>query len=69
MDVHGARRKVMPKPNNLNKRFEARWLLEEDCEKVVVEACDEVVTKGNGKAMEHTSKNSHKLLTNGVEKC
>ena len=52
MDVHGARKKIIPKPNNLNKRFKARWLLDEDSEKVVVEAWEEAAAYGNGKVMD-----------------
>ena len=52
LDVHGAAQRRRPPPNNLNKRFEARWLLEEDCEQLVTEAWEDATRKGNGRVME-----------------
>ncbi|XP_020177948.1 uncharacterized protein [Aegilops tauschii subsp. strangulata] len=49
LHVDGAHKKPRPQPNNLNKRFEARWLLEEDCEKIVKEAWQ--MAKENGDSM------------------
>lgn len=36
--VHGAHKKPRPRPHNMNQRFETKWLLEDDCESLVVDA-------------------------------
>ena len=41
LSVDGTRMRDRPWPNLLNKHFEARWLLEEDCERVVSTACND----------------------------
>lgn len=38
LSIYGAQKKLRPRSHNMNKRFEARWLLEDDCEGIVVNA-------------------------------
>jgi hypothetical protein len=38
LTVHGSRRNLRPRAHNMNKLFEATWLLEDDCEGIVVDA-------------------------------
>jgi exonuclease III len=55
-------RRTRPCPNLLNKRFEARWLLEEECENVVNSAWMEAADRGAANTMDllkSVSKNLH----------
>jgi hypothetical protein len=51
LSVDGPCRRPRPNQNILNKRFEARWLLEEECESVVTSAWNNVADRGAKKTM------------------
>lgn len=44
LSVHGSRRKPRPRAHNMNKLFEATWLLEDDCEGIVADAWAKAVS-------------------------
>jgi exonuclease III len=52
-----------PRPNLLNKRFEARWLLEEDCENVVNSAWEDANSRGASNTMQYLKSVSKYLHT------
>jgi exonuclease III len=51
LSVHGAGRRARPRQNLLNKRFEARWLLEDECEQVVNAAWQNAADNGASNTM------------------
>lgn len=52
VQVDGASRRWRARDHGVNKRFEARWLMEEDCEKVVEEAWEKAGVTGNAAVMD-----------------
>jgi hypothetical protein len=63
LSVDHTYRRCKPRPNLLNKRFEARWLLEDDCEKVVNSAWEEATARGASKTMDYLKSVSKDLHT------
>jgi hypothetical protein len=61
LSVDGPSRRQRPRPNSLNKRFEARWILEEDCEQVVQSAWKEATDRGASNTMDLISSVSKDL--------
>jgi hypothetical protein len=54
---------VRSRPNLLNKRFEARWLLEDDCETIVNSAWQEATNRGAANTMDFLKAVSKDLHT------
>jgi hypothetical protein len=63
LSVDGVRRRAQPRPSPLNKRFEARWLPEEDCENVVNSTWKDAWDRGASNTMDLITAVSKGLLT------
>lgn len=61
LHVNGASKRPRPKPNNLNKRFEARWLLEDDCGSIVMDAWQKAGDRGENTVAQLIKAVSQKL--------